>query len=65
MKKVGPRGGERPKFYYVDPPLVTIYIKVNIINNVSIASIMIVWITPNLTNSTRKIHDLQSVIYFN
>ena len=22
MKKIGPRGGTRPKFYYVDPPLI-------------------------------------------
>ena len=47
MKKVGPRGGERPKFCYVDPPLVTIYIKVNTINNVSIVLLKIVNLIPH------------------
>ena len=27
MKKIGPRGGTRPKFYYVDPPLISLHIR--------------------------------------
>ena len=24
MKKIGPKGGARPKFYWVDPPLIAL-----------------------------------------
>ena len=34
MKKIGPRRGARPKFYYVDPPLHSILMNLNKVDNI-------------------------------